>query len=62
MDSDLGRQLAMVQVNATSLMHLTHLFLPAMVARRSGRILNIGSTAGFQPGPNMSIDHATRRS
>jgi short-subunit dehydrogenase len=59
-ESELGRQLAMVQVNATSLMHLTHLFLPAMVARRSGRILNIGSTAGFQPGPNMSVYYATK--
>src|SRR5204862_7531309 len=48
--SDLERELAMVQVNATALMHLTRLFLPAMVARRSGRILNLGSTAGFQPG------------
>jgi len=59
-ESDLGRQLEMVQVNATSLMHLTHLFLPAMVARRSGRILNVGSTAGFQPGPNMAIYYATK--
>ena len=58
--SDLGRQLAMVQVNATALMHLTHLFLPAMIARRSGRILNLGSTAGFQPGPGMAIYYATK--
>jgi hypothetical protein len=59
-EADLGRLLAMVQVNATSLMHLTHLFLPAMIARRSGRILNIGSTAGFQPGPGMAIYYATK--
>jgi short-subunit dehydrogenase len=58
--SDLGRELAMVQVNATSLMHLTHLFLPGMIARRSGRILNLGSTAGFQPGPGMAIYYATK--
>ena len=58
--SDLGRQLAMVQVNAAALMHLTHLFLPGMIARRSGRILNLGSTAGFQPGPGMSIYYATK--
>jgi short-subunit dehydrogenase len=50
----------MVQVNATSLMHLTHLLLPGMIARRSGRILNIGSTAGFQPGPGMAIYYATK--
>src|SRR5262245_41771310 len=58
--SDLERELAMVQVNATSLMHLTRLFLPAMVARGSGRILNLGSTAGFQPGPGMAIYYATK--
>jgi len=59
-DSDLGRALAMVQVNVTSLMHLTHLVLPGMIARRSGRILNIGSTAGFQPGPGMAVYYATK--
>ncbi len=59
-ESDLGRQLAMVQVNATALMHLTHLFLPGMIARRNGRILNLGSTAGFQPGPGMAIYYATK--
>ena len=59
-DGDLGRQLAMVQVNATALMHLTRLVLPGMIARRSGRILNLGSTAGFQPGPGMTIYYATK--
>jgi len=59
-DSDLGRALAMVQVNVSSLMNLTHLLLPAMIARRSGRILNIGSTAGFQPGPGMAVYYATK--
>jgi short-subunit dehydrogenase len=58
--SDLGRALAMVQVNAAALMHLTHLFLPGMIARRSGRILNIGSTAGFQPGPGMAVYYASK--
>jgi short-subunit dehydrogenase len=57
---DLGRQLAMVQVNAAALVHLTHLLLPAMLARRSGRILNLGSTAGFQPGPGMAVYYATK--
>src|SRR5262245_12911072 len=57
---DLGRALAMVQVNVSSLMHLTHLVLPAMIARRSGRILNLGSTAGFQPGPGMAVYYASK--
>jgi uncharacterized protein len=58
--ADLGRELALVQVNAAALMHLTHLFLPAMIARRSGRILNLGSTAGFQPGPGMAVYYASK--
>ena len=59
-ERDLGRELAMVQVNVAALVHLTGLLLPAMVARRSGRILNMGSTAGFQPGPLMATYYATK--
>ena len=59
-DSDFIRELAMVQVNVTSLVHLTRLFLPDMIARGSGRILNLGSTAGFQPGPYMAVYHASK--
>src|SRR5256885_6774938 len=43
------RFLDMVQVNVASVVHLTHLFLPAMVERRSGYILIVASTAAFQP-------------
>lgn len=57
---DLHRQLEMVQVNIASLVHLTGLLLPAMVARKSGRVLNLGSTAGFQPGPFMSTYYASK--
>src|SRR5450432_1948001 len=59
-ERDLLRELAMVQVNVTSLVHLTGLLLPPMLARKSGRILNLGSTAGFQPGPFMSVYYATK--
>jgi short-subunit dehydrogenase len=59
-ERDLLRELAMVQVNVASLVHLTGLLLPAMVARKSGRILNLGSTAGFQPGPFMSVYYASK--
>jgi len=59
-DSDLGRELAMVQVNVAALVHLTGLLLPAMVARKSGRVLNLGSTAGFQPGPFMAVYYASK--
>jgi uncharacterized protein len=59
-DSDLERELALVQVNVNALMRLTRLFLPDMVARRFGRVLNIGSTAGFQPGPYMAVYYASK--
>jgi uncharacterized protein len=59
-ERDLLRELAMVQVNVTALVHLTGLLVPPMVARRSGRILNLGSTAGFHPGPYMSVYYATK--
>ncbi len=59
-ESDLAEQLSMIQVNVTALMHLTRLLLPAMVARRSGRILNVASTAAFYPGPMMATYYASK--
>ncbi len=56
----LERQLEMVQINLTSLTHLTRLFLPGMISRGRGGILNVGSTAGFQPGPGMAVYYATK--
>ncbi len=56
----LGRQLEMLQVNITSLTHLTGLLLPGMVERRRGGILNVASTAAFQPGPGMAVYYATK--
>jgi short-subunit dehydrogenase len=56
----LERQLEMVQVNIVALMQLTGLFLPGMVQRRRGGILNVGSVAGFLPGPNMAVYYATK--
>jgi short-subunit dehydrogenase len=56
----LARQLDMVQVNVTALTHLTRLFLPDMVSRRSGGVLNVASTAAFQPGPGMAVYYATK--
>lgn len=54
------RQLDMLQVNITALTHLTRLVLPGMVERRRGGILNVASTAGFQPGPLMAVYYATK--
>jgi uncharacterized protein len=56
----LGRQLEMLQVNITSLTHLTGLLLPGMIERRRGGILNVASTAAFQPGPGMAVYYATK--
>ena len=53
-------QLEMLQVNITALTELTGLFLPGMIQRRRGGILNVSSVAGFEPGPGMAIYHATK--
>jgi short-subunit dehydrogenase len=50
----------MVEVNVAALTELTARWLPGMVARGSGRILNVASTAAFQPGPNMAVYFATK--
>ena len=56
----LPRQLEMLQVNITALMELTGLFLPGMIQRKRGGILNVGSVAGFLPGPGMAVYYATK--
>ncbi len=56
--TDLDAELKMIQLNSTSVVDLTKRFLPAMIERRSGRILNVASTAAFVPGPWMSIYYA----
>jgi short-subunit dehydrogenase len=53
-------ELQMVQVNVVALAALTKWVLPGMVARKRGRILNVGSTAGFPPGPFMSVYYASK--
>lgn len=49
-----------VQVNIGALVALTRAFVPGMIARKHGRILNVGSTAGFQPGPFMATYYASK--
>ncbi len=58
--SPLETELAMIQVNVAALTHLTGLLLPGMLDRRRGRILNLASTAAFQPGPLMAVYYATK--
>ena len=54
------RQMDMINLNVNSLVSLTRLFLPDMIERNHGGILNVGSLAGFQPGPYASVYYATK--
>ena len=54
------RQLQMIHLNVTALTALTRLLLPSMLERGKGGVLNVGSTAGFQPGPFMAVYYATK--
>ncbi len=49
-----------IQLNITALTYLTKLFLGPMLERGSGKIMNVASTAGFQPGPLMAVYYATK--
>ena len=59
-ETALTAELEMMQVNMVALVHLTKLFLPEMLSRKSGRVLNVASTAAFQPGPLMAVYYATK--
>jgi short-subunit dehydrogenase len=54
------KQLEMINLNVTCLTYLTRLFLPEMIKNKFGKILNLASTAAFQPGPTMSVYFATK--
>ena len=57
---DLITELQMMQLNMLALTHLTKLFLQGMVEKKDGKILNLASTAAFQPGPLMAVYYATK--
>lgn len=59
-ETDANRDARLVHVNVAAVVALTHAFLPAMVARGGGGILNVSSTAGFQPVPFMATYGATK--
>ena len=58
--SSVENELAMMRTNMDAVVHLTHLFLQPMLARAGGRILNVASTAAFQPGPFTNVYYATK--
>lgn len=60
LDCDWDKQESMINLNITALAHLTKLFLPGMIQKGGGKILNVASLAAFQPGPTMSVYFATK--
>jgi short-subunit dehydrogenase len=58
--SDRALQLGMVDLNDRALVELTHIYWPGMLAKKRGGILNVASTAAFQPGPLMAIYYASK--
>ena len=59
-DSNIEKQERMLHLNIIALTELSRLFMPGMVKRKQGRILNVASTAAFQPGPLMAVYFATK--
>jgi len=59
-DADWNRVSSIIDLNMKSLTHLTHLFIPELLKQKDGYIMNVASTAAFQPGPLMSVYYASK--
>ena len=59
-EAPLDKLIEMIRLDIEALTRLTHAFLPDMVERNEGKILNLGSVAGFQPGPLMAVYHGAK--
>ncbi|KQR71180.1 SDR family oxidoreductase [Pedobacter sp. Leaf176] len=59
-ETELNRELDIIQLNIASLVTLTKLYVKEMVARNSGKILNVASIAGKAPGPYQAVYHGTK--
>ena len=59
-DADPAKTLGMIHLNVEALTALSRFYLPGMVSKGSGRILNMASTAAFTPGPSMTVYYATK--
>ena len=59
-ETDLSQESESIQVNVTALTEISKMFLPSMLEKRFGGILNVASTAAFQPGPLMAVYCATK--
>jgi uncharacterized protein len=58
--SDRAGQVGMIDLNVRALVQLTHIYWPGMLERRRGGVLNVASTAAFQPGPLMAVYYASK--
>ncbi len=59
-ETDWNKEQQMINLNITTLTHITKLFLKDMVERKSGKVMNVASTAAFQSGPTMAVYYATK--
>lgn len=59
-ETDWNKEAQMIQLNITTLTQLTKLFVQDMVKQGSGKVMNVASTAAFQPGPTMAVYYATK--
>jgi short-subunit dehydrogenase len=59
-ETDWSKELQMINLNITTLTHFTKLYLQDMLKRRNGKIMNVASTAAFQPGPTAAVYCATK--
>lgn len=59
-NSDMDRNMHLLEVNLMTLTKLTWLFLPGMIARKSGKILTVGSLASFAPSPRFALYNASK--
>jgi len=60
LETDETKEMRMMQLNMLSLTQLTKKLLPSMLAKGNGKVLNVASTAAFQPGPSMAVYYATK--
>jgi short-subunit dehydrogenase len=58
--SDRNAQLGMIDLNDRALVELTHIYWPMMLRNKRGGVLNVASTAAFQPGPLMAVYYASK--
>ena len=58
--SDFAQEMGMIDLNIRALAELTHIYWPRMLANERGGVLNVASTAAFQPGPLMAIYYASK--